>query len=819
MKRKALLRTKRMMAVIIAASLFMSSGIIAFANGDSVAGVSGTNVTGTTGSAETVKVEASDIDQDNENDTVETVIEKDISDGGLTVKSVDGSKSSSSDNDGNTVADVTVKGDVTNNEGTGWNESAVRAEAVSTSGTGSSANTKVTVEGDASAGNITVVGDTNAGVVAKSKSNGSNSEAHTEVTVKGEVSANGTAQVVGVYAASTSSYDANADHNRTASTEVTVEKNVKTGVPKSGSSIGIQVISEAESNEKMTSTVTVKGDVSATSENGAPSTGIDAQSDGKGAVANVTVVGNVNSTSSGTDDYNWSGQVAGINVHGDKGGEVNIEVGGDVTADTRGYAFGINGVAGDADVNIKVGGDVTANGNNGGEAIQIIADKSFNVDVGRSVKQTGTGEEAVAINIKDDAGTSYRTYDQESTETPSIKVTVAEDVTSDGKAILVDKTKEESTIDVTVGGTVSGKEHNIVLGSDTGTDNLEITVWKVDTSNEKNVVDTYDNGNKYTRNTEAEKKINYIIKVDSNDIKLEGTTKVNDYDTAHEGNKVYLKVDIPTGYTAEFKDVNGNNNYQIVPDGEGGAYLVVPRGGGVYVGVNLMKSDTATSGDNSGSTNDSTNNSPTGSPTDNSSTNTQADSRTSYSSPSDSSSGGSGGGSDSSSSSAPGSPASAPQTYTEKLNDVVSALASMGIDTTNLFFVQSVDAFGNTISSDISSVLTPVDRLTAINNFMEKNAPTMGLDNFKGAGVVSLSSYFTGSATDTVSVPVVSDVVSGQTYTVIFSDGTTMTVPCSMNGVLNIPFTKSAEGLTFIIYGTSLDPSLAMQQLMQKPVG
>ena len=818
MKRKALLRTKRMMAVIIAASLFMSSGIIAFADSNPVAGVSGTNVTGTTGSAETVKVEASDIDQDNENDTVETVIEKDISDGGLTVKSVDGSKSSSSDNDGNTVADVTVKGDVTNNEGTGWNESAVRAEAVSTSSTGSSANTKVRVEGDASAGNITGGSETNAGVVAKSEANGSNSEAHTEVTVKGEVSANGTAQVAGVYAASTSSYDANADHNRTAYTEVTVEKNVKTSVPKSGSSIGIHVISEAESNEKMTSTVTVKGDVSATSENGAFSKGIYAQLDGKGAVANVTVVGNVNSTSSGTNDSNMGGQVAGIDVQ-DKGGEVNIEVGGDVTADTKGFAFGINGVAGDADVNIKVGRDVTANGNNGGEAIQIIADKSFNVDVGRSVKQTGTGEEAVAINIKDDAGTSYRTYDQESTETPSIKVTVAEDVTSDGKAILVDKTKEESTIDVTVGGTVSGKEHNIVLGSDTGTDKLEITVWKVDTSNEKNVVDTYDNGNKYTRNTKAEEKINYIIKVGSNDIKLEGTTKVNDYDTAHEGNKVYLKVDIPAGYTAEFKDVNGNSNYQIVPDGEGGAYLVVPRGGGVYVGVNLMKSDTATSGDNSGSTNDSTNNSPAGSPTDNSSTNTQTDSRTSYSSPSDSSSGGSGGGSDSSSSSAPGSPASAPQTYTEKLNDVVSALASMGIDTTNLFFVQSVDAFGNTISSDISSVLTPVDRLTAINNFMEKNAPTMGLDNFKGAGVVSLSSYFTGSATDTVSVPVVSDVVSGQTYTVVFSDGTTMTVPCSMNGVLNIPFTKSAEGLTFIIYGTSLDPSLAMQQLMQQPVG
>ena len=118
-----------------------------------------------------------------------------------------------------------------------------------------------------------------------------------------------------------------------------------------------------------------------------------------------------------------------------------------------------------------------------------------------------------------------------------------------------------------VQGTVSGGEHNIVLVGESKTENLDITVWKVDISDSKNVVETEkteivdkEEVTKYTRNEEAEKKINYIIKVDQPTdykINLEGTTRnAHDLDLAHEGDKVYLNVDIPQGYNVEFYDIN-----------------------------------------------------------------------------------------------------------------------------------------------------------------------------------------------------------------------------------------------------------------------
>jgi len=90
------------------------------------------------------------------------------------------------------------------------------------------------------------------------------------------------------------------------------------------------------------------------------------------------------------------------------------------------------------------------------------------------------------------------------------------------------------------------------------------------------------------------------------------------------------------------------------------------------------------------------------------------------------------------------------------------------------------------------------------------------MENVKGAGVVTFNNLFTDSMTDTINVPVTSQDVSGNTYTVVFSNGQQLTIPCTMDGVLNIPFDKTADGVTFIIYGMTMDPTLAMQLAMQQ---
>ena len=250
---------------------------------------------------------------------------------------------------------------------------------------------------------------------------------------------------------------------------------------------------------------------------------------------------------------------------------------------------------------------------------------------------------------------------------------------------------------------------------------------------------------------------------------------------------------MPSGYEVDgFYNREGAANVSVLQDGSGNYYLEVPRGGGVYVGVNLKKvggSDSSVKTPSGGST-------------------YYRDDSSSDSSDSD-------GGSGSTGSSAPSAPA-APAGFEAKFSDVATALAYQGIDAASFFRVSSVDLMGNVLSLDIGSVLTPIDNLTAINNFMDSGAPNLGADNIKGAGVVSFANVFANSVSDTVSVPVVSDVVSGFTYTVAFSDGTIISVPCAVNGVLEIPFLKTAEGLTYIIYGVSMDPGLAMQQAMQQ---
>ncbi|OON85642.1 hypothetical protein BXO88_11170 [Oribacterium sp. C9] len=124
--------------------------------------------------------------------------------------------------------------------------------------------------------------------------------------------------------------------------------------------------------------------------------------------------------------------------------------------------------------------------------------------------------------------------------------------------------------------------------------------------------------------------------------------------------------------------------------------------------------------------------------------------------------------------------------------------------------VNSVDFGGQGLEAPLSEVLTPIDNLSAINNFSAAGAQLLSTENMMACGVVDFKNAFVNSATGSVDVPVTANVVEGQTYTVALSDGTTIQVTCTANGILNIPFAANAQNLTFIIYGLQANPTMMM---------
>ena len=115
---------------------------------------------------------------------------------------------------------------------------------------------------------------------------------------------------------------------------------------------------------------------------------------------------------------------------------------------------------------------------------------------------------------------------------------------------------------------------------------------------------------------------------------------------------------------------------------------------------------------------------------------------------------------------------------------------------------------GTPVTVKVSDILTLIGKPDIINSFTASDSGTIGIDNIMGAGIVSFHDMFIYSASDTVNVPVPANVIANQSYTVMFSDGTSVPVVCAENGILIIPFNKGVEGLTYIIYGLQMDPSM-----------
>lgn len=716
MKRGNLCKTKKLVAIILAASIATCLNATAF--------------------ADTVKVDATNQDV---NETVNTDAKAGNNDtAAVEVKSDNG-------NEADLTLNASAEADATNRteESTG----------VMASSEKSGSSTEVTVNGDVStdtkSGSAT-------GVSAVSKNGGS-----TDVTINGNTDAKSEAtgkEAIGIdaYGKGTSNTKVTAEGNVSAEAKdkargarVTAKDNAKVELDVNNGGISAKSEDSAAfgvhagaTGSNASSKTSVDKDVTATS-SGKAARGVHINEVNNGGTVDISISGDVNAKSKTiAEAINLGEMPEDPNI---VDGTVNIQVGGSVESNSEDTAYGIFGSTGKGNVNINVGGDVNAKSDNKATTIDLYsADGNVDINVSGNVNQEGSRGKAISL------------FD--GTENADISVNVAKDVTASTTAVTITKKEDKSSIDLLVSGTITGKEHNIVLSDQSSTENLNITVWKVDTSNDKKVVET-DTGSALVQNEEAEKKINYIIKVDpvstsGGALGVSGTIQSHGYDTAHEGDKVYLQVTVPSGYEFDvnsFYNVSGSADCKVI-ESNGNYYLEVPKGGGVFVGVNLRKKDTTPTGggDNDGGGND--------------------------------------GGGD-----------------TVNPNNK-STSGYPNEETVMAMPIQVPTLAGTPVTVKVSDILTLIGKPDIINSFTASDLGTIGIDNIMGAGIVSFHNMFLYSASDTVNVPVPANVIANQSYTVMFSDGTSVPAICAENGILIIPFNKAAEGLTYIIYGLQMNP-------------
>ena len=841
MKRRNLCRTKKLLAVIIAASMSMNSGMIAMANDVSIVIEEPVNYSTTN----------TDI-----HDTSSGNAKSETNEPALRVTSADGKS-----------ADVTLTGDAkaTNTSGSATGVKAESSGKTESSSSDKNSSTSVTVEGEVSASsNYSTATGVEANSYGNSDISSSDKNPSTSVTVEGKVSANSNSgSATGIRATSFSggSTDVSVGDEVSASTEnglatgisattlsggstnVTAEKSVSitkasqsakgidvyagTGsttkvnvgkdvsVTSSGSATGIS----AEASSGANIDVKVGDDLTVSSAKG--STGIKATANGEKSSVSVSVGGDVSATKTSDNSGSYDSSVISTytstasssvnvnvdgNVTGNGGitasgsGNTNITVDGNVSNNSgSGYspAISTSTYTAGSSVNVNVGGNVTG-------GITASGSGQTNITVGKSVVQESQKSETQLTESESSSGgIAIKLSDGGDAETAEVTVKVAENVTADTTAVNITKNNEKSDIHLEVDGTISGGEHNIVLSEKSSLKNLDITVWRVDTSDGKNVVETFTDVSEeqsieyssalsewekdktkpkpeepkptYTANLEAEKMINYIINVadvqtPGGNLGIAGASAGRVY-TAHQNDTVYLEVTIPDGYTIDgFYNVDGAADVTVI-SGDGKYYLNVPRGGGVYVGVKMKKIESTATLDPTPSSSASTSTSY--------STYGSGDHRKSESNDQN-------------------------WTVGNNPNDNSGNRTTLPPEFTGLQ-IHAMTMGGDTVQN-LSDVLTFIDPLAALNNFMDKGIPTQGTQNVIGAGIVNFNNLFMASLTDTVDVPVSASVKANQSYTVLFSDGTSIVVPCIMDGLLTIPFNKNTAGLTYMIYGTDLNP-------------
>ena len=362
-------------------------------------------------------------------------------------------------------------------------------------------------------------------------------------------------------------------------------------------------------------TVTVAGNITASGENNA--TGVNASS-AVGATATVEVGGNVSAEGDdatgvqteafkeGTTSVKVGGDVTAsgednataVNASSTEGSAVTVEVGGNVSAEGD-YAAGVHAYAGDeSKTSVTVGGDVTVEGKDATGVNAYAADggeASVTVEGNVSAKLEESGFGAAAV-----WASAY--------EGGSADVHVVGNV--DG-GIALSTYGDSCEIKVTVEGTVSGEDAAVtVYPGNNNSDEVTLLLWKAELNENGNVVEAYQydleafpeemreevekaNEENAADAAKVEDNILYIIKLEQlsegGELSVSGTEKVDGFDVAKEGDNVILKIAIADGYKLNGAYNGLGEKVALLQDSNGDYYVIVPKGGGVYLSADVSK--------------------------------------------------------------------------------------------------------------------------------------------------------------------------------------------------------------------------------------
>lgn len=320
-----------------------------------------------------------------------------------------------------------------------------------------------------------------------------------------------------------------------------------------------------------------------------------------------------------------SGDLTGISVRSDnKFNETNISIGGNVevtsldAGEEGGHtATGIIVDALEGDISINIAGDLVVEGGVSDTGIVLNRHTHEEFVPGGAEKvnpedmngfslgdQIIDGKAVTVFETEKEDGTPLY-YDAEGNVYESVtvanegttQVVIAGDVISDGNGVELNAGGEERTdliidgsVVVTGGTSVVIKNDDTVLG-----ENLTMTVWELTADQDGDYVkreefDETTDSRKLVADREAEKAIQYIIRIDDsqkNMIHTDGTTNYQGRDVAREGDIIVLKIDVPQGLMID--EVYGDQNKnKLIRDDAGNYFMIVPRGGGVLFSVKLM---------------------------------------------------------------------------------------------------------------------------------------------------------------------------------------------------------------------------------------
>ena len=256
-------------------------------------------------------------------------------------------------------------------------------------------------------------------------------------------------------------------------------------------------------------------------------------------------------------------------------GEADVTVNGSIKSEksalTPAAAY-IKNSNGKADVVIK--GDVEA-----GKGMSVVWADAYD---------GGNTEIRVDGDVKGDKGGINTSSHDDSTTNISIGGDITANIGIFGRA------DTGGSVDIRVEGTVRSDEVGIkVIEEESSTFN--VTAWAI-CPDENGIVALFSDTiaplgepQTYAHDEDFEKNnISYIIRVDDN---VAGGRLRASSETAHEGDKVLLLVDLENGYeiTGAYDDNRILQKYALSKDEDGNYYVVVPKGGGVYLTVTAQK--------------------------------------------------------------------------------------------------------------------------------------------------------------------------------------------------------------------------------------